>query len=135
MRIFVPLVFASMLLAQKKATPVDPREIGNRALPFENLQNDLGSAVAHVPRLSGEQRAKIDKANLVLGQAAADRREQHKVDKKKILAALKDLAALEKLFPVEDQKHLAEDRKKAEAAAKEPTEVRYVYVGKAGQPI
>ncbi len=137
MRILIALAFAGVLLAQKKGMPVDPREIGNRAIPFEKLQNDLGSAVAHASRLSGADRAKIDQANLVLGQAAADRRDQHKVNKKKILSALKDIESIEarNVFPAEDRKMLAEDRKKAEAAAKEPTEVTYVYVGKAGQPI
>lgn len=115
---------------------IDPREIGNRGLPFEKLQNAIGTAVAHVARLSAADRATLDRANLVLGQAMAARRDQRKVDKKKILAALKeiDLVAT-RAFSEPDKKLVAEDRKRAEAAAKEPTQVTYIYVGKTGQPI
>ena len=125
-----------LLAAGASAQGIDPREIGNRGLPFEKLQNDIGTAVAHVSRLSAADRAILDRANLVLGQAMAARRDQRKVDKKKILAALKEIDAVAaRSFNEPDKKLLAEDRKRAEAAAKEPTQVTYTYVGKTGQPI
>lgn len=116
---------------------VNAREIGNRAAPFERLQNDIGTAVAHTPTLSSEDRARLDRVNLVLGQAISDRTTQRKLNKKKVLAALKDIEAVEKTasFSAADRKALDEARKLCELAAKEPTEVRYVYVGKPGQPI
>ena len=133
--LFVSLVASSVRAQMSRG--VSNEELTNRAAPFEKLQNDIGSAVAHAPRLTEVDRAKLGHANLVLGQAISDRRDQHKVNKKKVLAALKDLEALESsgVFPDPDRKVLASDRKRVEAAAKEPTSVRFVYTGKAGQPI
>lgn len=128
------LMVASLAFAQGKPVRID--EIGNRAAPFEKLQNDISTAVAHAARLTEEDRAKLDKANLVLGEAIADRREQHKLNKKKVLAVLKDIETVSaKCFSEPDRKLIAEDRKRAEVAAKEPTQVVYIYTGKPGQPI